>query len=538
MLVKGYCMNKQDISVLMAQINPIVGAIEHNAAQIINILKSHSEDLIIFPELVLTGYPPEDLLLRPELYLRVRKALDQIAAYSKNNYVIVGHPIDEAGLFFNAASIFHKGSLHQRYFKQHLPNYGVFDEKRYFAAGPKERCVIELKNQRFGICICEDLWQSGPVEDLVAEGIDALISINASPFENQKMTQRMAILKERAALGFPIFYTNLLGGQDELVFDGQSLVVNKHGQICAKAPAFSEALLSVSFDGEEISGPISETSSEMAILYQALCFATRDYVTKNHFKGVLLGLSGGIDSALTLCIAVDALGHEQVEAVLMPSRYTADMSVDDAKAQAEIMGVRNYLIPIEPAFNCMLNLLAPAFASKPVDTTEENLQARIRGLLLMSISNKHGKMLLTTSNKSETAVGYATLYGDMAGGYAPLKDVLKTQVYELAAYRNSISAVIPARVIERAPSAELAENQTDQDSLPDYPTLDAIIKLYMEENASLDTIVACGFPRVLVARVLQLIKRNEYKRRQAAPGAKVSSRAFDRDWRYPITAQF
>lgn len=531
-------MNQHTVSILMAQINPIVGAIEDNAAKIIHILKNHQHDLIIFPELVLTGYPPEDLLLRPELYQRVRKALQEIAQNIGDAFVIIGHPIDQDGLFYNAASIFHQGRVHQCYFKQHLPNYGVFDEKRYFSEGPKATCIITVKGHRFGICICEDLWQTGPVEDLIQAGVSALISINASPFETPKMAARMAILNARAKLGLPIFYTNLLGGQDELVFDGQSLAINSQGQLCAKAEAFKEELLSVSFDGDVIKADIAPSVSDIAELYEALCFATRDYVNKNHFKGVILGLSGGIDSALTLCIAVDALGAENVEAVLMPSRYTATMSIDDAKTQADIMSVMHHMIPIEPALTCMLEMLKPSFAGKAPDTTEENLQARIRGLLLMSLSNKHGKMLLTTSNKSETAVGYATLYGDMAGGYAPLKDVLKTQVYALAAYRNTINAVIPSRVIERPPTAELAPNQTDQDSLPDYPTLDAIIKLYMEDNASIDDMVARGFSREIVGRVVQLIKRNEYKRRQAPPGAKVSLRAFDRDWRYPITAHF
>ncbi|KTD49552.1 glutamine dependent NAD+ synthetase [Legionella rubrilucens] len=529
-------MNKT-LDILLAQVNMTVGAIHANAETISTIVqaKQSSHDVLLFPELALTGYPPEDLLLRPEFHRQVEEALQGLAKQVGDCHVILGHPLFENDRCYNAASVLHRGQIIARYRKQKLPNYGVFDERRYFTPGPETACILTINGYKLGLCICEDLWQTGPVEALLAEGADGLLCLNASPFDYEKYERRVELLSSYARQGLAVFYVNLIGGQDELLFDGQSLAFDNKGNLCARLPAFKETTQSVSFNKDQVTGPMEPLMDPTALLYEALVCAVRDYVNKNRFPGVLLGLSGGIDSALTLAIAADALGSSRVHAVLMPSRYTADMSVADAQRQLQAMQVSGTVIPIEPAFQSLLSILAPSFEGLPTDTTEENLQARIRGMLLMALSNKTGNMVLVTSNKSETAVGYATLYGDMAGGFAVLKDVLKTRVYELAAYRNSLSAIIPQRVITRAPSAELAPNQTDQDSLPDYATLDAIIQDYMENNLDAETIIHKGFDPAIVHRVIQLIQRNEYKRRQAAPGPKVSPRAFGREWRYPIT---
>ncbi|RMX19123.1 NAD+ synthase [Legionella jordanis] len=528
------------LRVLLAQINPIVGAIELNAEKIVTIIEEHQlkHDVILLPELILTGYPPEDLLLRDDFYQRVEAALDLIRQSTSQCHVIVGHPHRENKQRFNAASIFYDGKRLALYHKQHLPNYGVFDEKRYFKPGQAQPCVFSIKGYQLGVCICEDIWWRGPVEQLLDANVDAFFCLNASPFDYEKQTLREDLLTRQAKKGIAIFYVNQVGGQDELVFDGQSMAYDEKGQLCARLPAFEEKLQTVILEGKRISGTVEPLPNREELIYKALLCGTRDYVNKNGFPGVLLGLSGGIDSALTLAIAADALGAERVHAVLMPSRYTASMSLEDAKNQAEALNVEHSVLPIEAIFESFLNTLAPSFVNYSPDTTEENLQARIRGMLLMALSNKTGKMVLTTSNKSETAVGYATLYGDMAGGFAVLKDVLKTQVYALAAYRNALSAIIPERVLTRAPSAELAENQTDQDSLPPYSVLDAIIKAYMENDASAEQIIQAGYAAPDVYKVIALIKRNEYKRRQAAPGIKVSPRAFGRDWRLPLTSGF
>ena len=528
------------LTILFAQINLKVGAITENLAKILAIIKENqsSHDLILFPELSLTGYPPEDLLFRTAMYGQIEQGLQAIAKVTSDCHIVIGHPVLENGQCYNAASIFYQGELQKCYRKQELPNEGVFDELRYFESGAAKPCLINIKGYRLGLCICEDIWQSAPIQQIITAGADALLCINASPFDYKKPQRRHQLLSEQAKKGLAIFYVNLIGGQDELIFDGQSLAYDKKGLLCARLPAFVESLQTITLCGDDIQGPVQPLLNTEAMIYQALVCATRDYVEKNGFPGVLLGLSGGIDSALTLAIAVDALGANRVHAVLMPSRYTANMSVDDAHQQLAAMKVASSTLSIEPAFNSMLNTLAPSFSGLPADTTEENLQARIRGMLLMALSNKTGNMVLTTSNKSETAVGYSTLYGDMAGGFAVLKDVLKTQVYQLAHYRNSISAIIPERVITRAPSAELAPNQTDQDSLPDYAILDSIIQHYMEENLDTKAIIQQGFLPEDVTRVIQLIKRNEYKRRQAAPGPKISPRAFGRDWRYPITSGY
>lgn len=530
----------QTLTILLAQLNPTVGAIETNAAKLVHIIQTQQEeqDVILFPELSLTGYPPEDLLFRHNLHQRVDQALQTIQANTDDCYVVVGHPSLEKEQCFNAASVFYRGKLVARYHKQHLPNYGVFDELRYFTPGAANPCILTVKGYRLGLCICEDIWQEGPVEQLIKEGIDGLLCINASPFDYEKQNLRENLLQTHARRGISIFYVNQVGGQDELVFDGQSMAFDQQGSLCTRAPAFRESLETVILDQQKITGQITPLLEPEQLIYEALLCGTRDYVEKNGFPGVLLGLSGGIDSALTLAIAVDALGADRVHAVMMPSRYTADMSLEDAKLQLRALGVTSTILSIEPAFKSLLTTLTPSFAQLPEDTTEENLQARIRGILLMALSNKTGKMVLTTGNKSEMSVGYATLYGDMAGGFAVLKDVLKTQVYALARYRNRLSAIIPERVITRPPSAELAENQTDQDSLPDYAILDAIIKAYMEHDLAAEEIIQMGFPATDVNKVIRLIKRNEYKRRQAAPGVKISPRAFGRDWRYPITSGF
>lgn len=531
---------QKKLTLLMAQTNPMVGAIEQNTIQIISIIDrcQTNHDVIVFPELALTGYPLEDLLFRQDLFARVDTALAKIAMHATSSYIVIGHPTQNANHCYNSVSVYYKGVRVALYHKQHLPNYGVFDEKRYFTHGPATPCLLTINGYRIGLCICEDIWHSGPVDQLINAGADLMISINASPFDTDKYSQREAVLKSHAERGLNIIYVNQVGGQDALLFDGQSIAMDSTGRICARAPAFSPDLLTVTLDNNAMHGMVTPLLEKEALIYQALICGVRDYVEKNNFPGVLLGLSGGIDSALTLAIAVDALGASRVHAVMMPSRYTADMSNDDALEQAQLLNVSHITLPIEPAFNCLLTTLAPAFLNQTPDITEENLQARIRGILLMALSNKSGYLLLTTSNKSESAVGYTTLYGDMCGGFAPLKDVLKTSVYALARYRNSLNAIIPERVIIRAPSAELAFNQTDQDSLPDYEVLDAIITLFMEQRFSAHDIIALGYDEDAVNRTIRLIKRNEYKRRQAAPGIKITRTSFDKDWRYPMTSGF
>ena len=531
---------RKKLTLLMAQINPTVGAIEDNAEKIMDVIREHQplHDIILFPELTLTGYPPEDLLLRDELFARVDAALNAIIAITHDCYIIVGHPTREDGLCYNTASVLFKGQRIALYHKQHLPNYGVFDEQRYFTPGPASPCLFTINGYQIGLCICEDIWQPGPVDQLVTAGVEIMLCMNASPFDEDKYTQRETLLREHALRGLAIVYVNQMGGQDDLVFDGQSMALDSTGLVCARAPAFASHLQTVALQDKHLHGEVAPILDKEALIYQALVCGLRDYVEKNNFPGVLLGLSGGIDSALTLAIAVDALGASRVHAVMLPSRYTASISSEDALEQLRKLNVQHTTLSIEPTFNTLLTTLAPAFLNRPADTTEENLQARIRGILLMALSNKTGNMLLTTSNKSETAVGYTTLYGDMSGGFAVLKDVLKTTVYALARFRNSINSVIPERVIQRPPSAELAPNQTDQDSLPDYAILDAIIGSYMEERLSAEDIIARGYEPADVQRTIKLIKRNEYKRRQAAPGVKITACAFGRDWRYPLTSGF
>ena len=532
------------IRVVMAQLNLLVGDIPGNTGRIIDTaLKARDElnaDLVLFPELALTGYPPEDLLLRPSLELRVEEALQRILNAVQGITLVLGYPRYRDGALYNMAGVIRDGELVHEYAKQCLPNFQVFDEKRYFAAG-HEPGLFEHRGVRIGLSICEDIWHTGPVEQLKGAGADLVLSLNASPFHVGKPAQRRDVLKQRAQqLERPLVYLNLVGGQDELVFDGGSMLTSAQGEVVFQGAHCEEALYSCTFDPasavltpEQASVP--EPDSD-ALVYQVLVQGVRDYVNKNGFRGVVLGLSGGIDSALTVAVAVDALGAERVEAVMKPFRYTSSMSLEDAEAEARALGIQYDVISIEPLYDSFMQQLAPPFEGLNPDTTEENLQARCRGVLLMAISNKKGYLVLTTGNKSEMAVGYSTLYGDMAGGFDVLKDIPKTQVYRLSRYRNSLSPVIPQRVIDRPPSAELAPDQTDQDSLPDYDVLDRILELYVERDYSARAIIEEGFAEEDVNRVLRLVDINEYKRRQAPIGPRVTQRGFGRDRRYPITS--
>ena len=533
------------VVVCMAQINTLVGDIPGNTELVLQqaqrALDEHGADAVLFPELTLTGYPPEDLLLRPSLQLRVDRALNTLMAAALPVTLIVGYPRVVAGRIFNMAGVIAGGQLVAEYAKQHLPNYQVFDEVRYFVPGDTA-CVFDLKGIPTALTVCEDIWQSEPMLQAREAGAKLMLNLNASPFHQGKAREREQLLEQRSREGnMPIIYTNMVGGQDELVFDGGSLVVNQTGKVCARAPAFEPTLLPVSIvqgaSGLELAQQsLAPEPSNLAAVYQALVVGLRDYVQKNRFKGVVLGLSGGIDSALTLAIAVDALGADNVEAVMMPFRYTSDLSKTDAADQAERMGVRYQSISIEPMYDAFMAALADEFAGTGVDTTEQNLQARCRGVVLMAISNKKGCLVLTTGNKSELAVGYSTLYGDMAGGFDALKDVPKTLVFNLAKFRNTTGEVIPNSVITRPPSAELAPDQKDEDSLPPYDILDAILALYVERDYSADQIVAEGFAREDVTRVVRLVDINEYKRRQAPIGPRITQRGFGRDRRYPITS--
>ncbi|HEX9812546.1 MAG TPA: NAD+ synthase [Burkholderiales bacterium] len=532
------------LRIAAAQINLLVGDVAGNVRKMTEVVaRARDElkgDLVVFPELAITGYPPEDLLLRADLIARAEHGLSELARAAKGIDVVVGYPHRRDGALYNAAAVLRDGSVRAIYHKHHLPNYGVFDEKRYFTPAA-EPCVLKIGSTPVGITICEDLWASGPIEQSVAAGAKLVVNINASPYNKNKSRERFGLAEGYAKrLHVPFVYLNLVGGQDELVFDGESFALDAAGRMTWRAPAFTEGLYPIDFavDGNvvPVPGEIAPELSEEESVYGALVLGVRDYVQKNRFAGAVIGLSGGIDSALTLCIAVDALGADRIEAVLMPSQYTAAMSVEDARAQAEALGVRYRIIPIEPVFQSFLGALRDEFRGLKPDTTEENIQARVRGVLLMAISNKTGKMVLTTGNKSEMSVGYATLYGDMAGGFAAIKDVPKTLVYRIAAMRNRRGAVIPQRVFDRPPSAELAPDQKDTDSLPPYEILDPILERYVERDQSAEEIIAAGFEAAAVRRVLAMVDRNEYKRRQAAPGVRITPRAFGRDRRYPITS--
>ena len=533
----------------LAQYDFPVGAVAANAAKAGDLIaraRSGGAALVAFPELTLSGYPPEDLLLRPSFLAACDSELAALAAATNGIAALVGHPHSE-GEVFNAASLLRDGRVECTAHKQALPNYGVFDDKRYFRPGHASVTSV-IDGISVGLLICEDVWQPEPAAQAAAAGAELLLVINASPWDERKQTEREAVLQARAReTGCAIIYLNLVGGQDEVVYDGGSMLVNGDGSIAARAPAFVDALLWAEFDpaARTLSAedwPVAADASLEATLYAALVCGTRDYIDKHGFGGVLLGLSCGIDSALTLALAVDALGAERVTAVMMPTRYTSQLSLDGARAQAERLGVDYRVIDIEPTYQSFIGALAPAFAGKGADTTEENLQSRIRGAMLMALSNKHGRLLLATGNKSEMAVGYATLYGDMCGAYAPLKDVYKTVVYRLSRWRNARAVRageaerIPPAVIERPPSAELRDNQTDQDSLPPYDELDAILARFIEAEQSQAEIVAQGFHADVVRRVVRLVLLNEFKRRQSAPGPRVTTRAFGRERRYPITS--
>jgi NAD+ synthase (glutamine-hydrolysing) len=547
------------LTIALAELDLLVGDVGGNADRVLAAMARARDEcgaqLLVCPELTLAGYPPEDLLFHRGFRHQVAAALERLRDAARGIGVLVGYPEYSGAQIFNSAALLDDGAVLANHRKACLPNYRVFDEKRYFEAGAQPT-VAEFHGFRVGVLICEDIWEPEPAQLARSQGAELLLVINASPFELRKQVEREAIVRERIRdVGLPVIYCNLVGGQDELVFDGQSFVMDAAGELVLRSPAFSEGLRCIDVirdvtgevrpvlpqaKGARADGAaVAPEPDDVASVYQALVLGVRDYVNKHGFPGVVMGLSGGIDSALTLAIAVDALGPERVHAVMMPSRYTADISVSDAAEQAQRMGVRYSCIPIEGMFEATLAALKDEFAGRKPDTTEENIQSRCRMLILMAISNKTGRMLLTTGNKSEMAVGYATLYGDMAGGFAPIKDCSKLLVYRLAAWRNARDAgqapVIPQRVIDRPPSAELRPDQKDSDSLPDYAILDPILEAFIEEDLTVDEICARGFERATVARVLDLVKRNEYKRRQAPPGVRISRRAFGRDWRYPIT---
>jgi NAD+ synthase (glutamine-hydrolysing) len=545
---------KQSLRIALAQLDLLVGDVHGNAERVIaTARRAHTElgaNLVLFPELTLSGYPPEDLLFHRGFRLQTERGLERVRNEVRGPRVLVGFPEYTRAGIYNSAALIADGSVVAIHRKAELPNYKVFDEKRYFQAGAQPT-VTDCDSFRVGILVCEDMWEPEPAQLARSAGAELLVVINASPYEIHKQREREEVIRKRVLdVGLPVAYVNLLGGQDELVFDGNSFVMDATGRVVMRAPAFQEGTYTIDFVREgrkvaPVSGEIAPELSDEASVYSALVLGVRDYVNKHGFPGVVMGLSGGVDSALTLAIAVDALGAERVHAVMMPSRYTAQMSLDDAAAEARTLGVTYSVLSIENMFAATLATLKDEFAGREPDASEENIQSRCRMLLLMGISNKTGRMLLTTGNKSEMAVGYATLYGDMAGGFAPIKDCSKLLVYRLAAYRNSLGQPtmgqptmgqpIPQRVIERPPSAELRHDQKDSDSLPPYEVLDPILEAFIEEDLTVDEIQARGFDRVTVGRVLDLVKRNEYKRRQAPPGVRVSRRAFGRDWRYPVT---
>ena len=532
----------KSFKIALAQFSPHIGNIEANAQKMldqINEAKKQKADLIVFPELSTVGYPAEDLLLRPSLAKRTQKAFELLSQV-KDIVVVFGFVNQtEDGQRYNAAAVMKDGQVLGIYNKQNLPNYGVFDEKRYFSEG-QQHLVFEYLGHKFGVLICEDAWSLNTVHQLSQLNVETVLILNASPYEVGKPQHRLTTMGELAKqLHINLVYTNQVCGQDDLIFDGTSFVINQDGTTALQAPSFKEDLYYAEYAAEQKAFKVTTISpvlDTMAEIYQGLVLATRDYIQRSGFAGVILGLSGGIDSALTLAIAVDAIGADKVQAVMMPYSYTAQISIEYAAAQAKNMGVTFGIAEINPVVNSFMHTLYPFFGNSPADATEENLQARARGTLLMALSNKFGNLVLSTGNKSELAVGYCTLYGDMAGGYAVLKDVYKTIVFELAKYRNSLSdtPVIPKRVITRPPSAELRPDQKDQDSLPPYDILDAILYAYIEEDMSQDDIIAKGFEKAVVEKVIRLVDRNEYKRRQGAIGPRISSRAFSRERRYPI----
>jgi NAD+ synthase (glutamine-hydrolysing) len=538
------------LRVVLAQMNPVVGDVEGNTRRLLALaVRARDElqaDLVLFPELVVCGYPPEDLLLHRGMQNQVAAALARIRRELAGIAAVVGYPEYAGEALYNSVALIADGELRANYRKHCLPNYGVFDEKRYFTPGT-EPAVVDLGGYRLALTICEDVWEKEPCLRAAEAGAEVLLVVNGSPYDTTSTERRARVLSDRVGqTGLPLVYLNMVGGQDELIFDGGSLAMAADGSIVFRAPMFEEGLYALDLERRDGRATVRPAGKHEPVpapphvegVYRALVLGTRDYVAKHRFPGVVIGLSGGIDSALILAIAVDALGADRVHAVMMPSPYTRDISVDDARAMAAGLGVRFDTISIESIFDAVLAALADVFAGTTADATEENIQSRARGIILMALSNKFGSMVLTTGNKSEMAVGYATLYGDMAGGFAPIKDCSKTLVYKLSRYRNRLSPVIPERIIERPPSAELAPDQLDTDSLPPYDVLDPILEAFIEEDCSVDQIVERGYDRATVGRVLGLVKRNEYKRRQAPPGIRISRRAFGRDWRYPITSGF
>jgi len=536
-----------NVKVALAQVDLAVGDVAGNTDKIIEYAgRARSElgaDLVVFPELSVCGYPPEDLLFHVGLRYKVENALVEIRSQISGIAVLIGYPEYDEGHIYNACSVLRDGEVIAHYRKQSLPNYSVFDEERYFTRG-KEASVFTINGVRIGLNICEDVWSAGPMASNRSAGADCVIAINGSPYETSSQVSRESQLRKRVAeVQIPVIYVNMVGGQDELVFDGGSFAMSAEGEIRFRAPPFEEGLHELILRGTASgvapeAGDCAKLLDTEASVYKALVTGTRDYITKHDFPGVILGLSGGIDSALVATIACDAIGADRVRAVMMPFRYTSNMSQEDAATQAATLGIGYDVIPIEPIYEATIAQLDPVLGEREPDETEENIQARCRGLLLMAISNKTGRMLLTTGNKSEMAVGYATLYGDMAGGFAPIKDCSKTLVYRLAKYRNSLSDAIPERVITREPTAELRPDQKDSDSLPDYDVLDPILEAFIEQDLSVAEIAERGFDRDTVIRILEMVKRNEYKRRQAPPGIRISRRAFGRDWRYPITSGY
>jgi NAD+ synthase (glutamine-hydrolysing) len=541
------------LRVALAQFDFPVGAVARNEARIASLVAEardlHKADLVVFPELALSGYPPEDLLLRPSFLRACEEALQRLAASVKGIVALVGWPQSAGSIVYNAVSVLRDGGVETTYRKRELPNYAVFDERRYFEVDPDGgSCVIEINGIKVGVIICEDLWFAEPLADTVAHGAELVVVPNASPFDHGKLARRDALLEMRVAeSGAALAYLNVVGGQDSVVYDGASVLADADGRIHPAAAAFEDHLLVADFDSATrrftaLHWPAETDESRESLAWHAIVRATRDYCHKNHFRKVWIGLSGGIDSSAVLAIAVDALGAENVTAIRLPSRYTSGQSNDLADEQARALGVRIETVPIAAPFQGFLSALQPLFADQVADTAEENLQSRSRGVILMALSNKFGGLVLTTGNKSEYAVGYATIYGDMCGGYAPIKDLYKTEVFALARWRNAQEAgrqpgwVIPQAVIDRPPSAELRDNQTDQDSLPPYEILDGILARYVDLEQSRQDIVADGFDTATVDKVVHLVRISEWKRQQAAPGPKVSRRAFGRERRYPITS--
>ena len=541
-------MTKKKISIGIVQENPIVGDIEGNLQLAINAIdklsKQSSPDIFLFTEMFITGYPPEDLILRDDLLDASYEAVEKLCEVKPESFIVIGYPKKEGDSIFNCAGVLRNKSVITEYKKQELPNYEVFDEKRYFQSG-KGPGIFEVNGLRVGLSVCEDIWHENVIKQLHEKKTDLILNINASPFHLDKIKERKVLISGHAInYSLPIVYANQVGGQDELVFDGTSMAMDGEGQQILQLEKFKEDYKIVNFTSDQEGKLSSEKreeipeDKELEEVYKALVLGAKDYIQKNNFPGVLIGSSGGIDSALTAAIAADAIGPEKVRTFMLPFKFTSDMSVEDSEKLAVNLGIKHSVIPIEDIYESFADSLEDEFSGLEPDITEENLQSRCRGVILMALSNKSGELVLTTGNKSETAVGYSTLYGDTAGGFGVLKDVPKTLVYELSRYRNTISHVIPDRIIDRPPSAELAPDQQDSDSLPDYAILDKIIELYVEQDKSKVEIEESGIDKSMVDRVIRLIDLSEYKRRQAPLGVKITSRGFGKDRRYPITNKF